>query len=75
MGISDKFDAATRARCKGDGCRFTHVSGVPRRKYGHVAVLAGITPLLSENKAATDAWVKVMKGRGQEVFHGPYGQG
>ena len=36
---------------------------------------AGITPLISENKAATDAWVKAMKGRGREVFHGPYGQG
>ena len=75
LGISDKLDAATRARCKGDGCRFTHVSAVPPRKYGHVAVLAGITPLISENKAATDAWVKAMRGRGQELFHGPYDQG
>jgi len=75
LGISDSLDATTKGRCRGPDCRFTHVSEGATRKYGHVAVSAGITPLISENKAATDAWVKAMKGRGREVFHGPYGQG
>ena len=75
LGISEKLDAATRERCRGEGCRFTHVSAAPPRTYGHVAVSAGITPLLKENKTTKDAWVKAMRVRGQEVFHGPYGQG
>jgi hypothetical protein len=75
LGILEVLDTAVQGRCRGEGCRFTHVSAVPPRKYAHIAVSAGIMPLIDKDKDATAAWVKAMKGRGREVFHGPYGQG
>lgn len=50
--------------------------GVSARTYGHVAVSTGVNETLRhKSEDAKAAWLKVMRGRGREVFHGPYGQG
>ena len=74
LGIPEALDEATMGRCRGEACKFTHVSGAPARTYGHVAVSAGVTTWLTD-KDTKAAWLTAMRGKGREVFHGPYAQG
>ena len=73
VGIKGVLDERSTKLCKTGECKFTHVSEVPPKTYGHGAVLSGVNSALSRQSGTVkDAWYGAMQGRGRELFHGPF---
>ena len=70
---SSTWGSPTPDACRGSACSYTHVSAVPARTYGHVAVFNGIRAALkSHGEPAKEAWAKAMQGRGRDLFQKPF---
>jgi hypothetical protein len=73
VGIKGVLDERSTKLCKAGECKFTHVSEVPPKTYGHGAVFSGVNSALSRQSVTVkDAWHGAMQGRGRELFHGPF---
>jgi hypothetical protein len=74
VGITGILEEKAVKACRGKDCIFTHVSGAPSKTYVHKAVFAGIQQALGRHGGPVkDAWAQAMRGRGKEVFQGPFG--
>ncbi len=73
VGITGILEEKAVKACRGKDCIFTHVSGAPSKTYVHKAVFAGIQQALGRRGGPVkDAWAQAMRGRGKEVFQGPF---
>ena len=68
VGISSSLIATAKGACRGSACTYTHVSAVPARTYGHVAVINGIRIALKLHSEPA----KAMQGRGRDLFQKPF---